>query len=545
MKLSSDLISQLVEATNDKNEAKAGETTVYGTVVDYDGSTFVQLDGSSELTPISPTVRVDSGDRVTVLIKNHTAIVTGNISSPSPNSGDLQNIKDTIAEFGTLIGEKVNVKDLDAEKARIDALVAYDLVVKDTLAASSADISDLKADNAEIKDTLKANNADISSLKTDKLDATVAEATFAKIKELEATTLQVNNLEAAYGAFKQTTTVSLTAINASIEDLQANKLSAKDIEGKYANIDFSNIGEAAMERFYANSGLIKDVVIGDATISGRLVGVTISGELIEGGTIVAEKLVIKGEDGLYYKLNTNGVTTEAEQTDYNSLNGQVIRAHSVTAEKISVSDLVAFDATIGGFKITENSIYSGVKESIDNSTRGIYLDNDGQVAFGDASNFIKYYKDANGNYKLDISADSISIGSSGTSVETLARDAQTAIDAVNDIKNKVESGDLDGEDATVLRIDSSRGTVFKNNAVSTVLSVVIYRGSKRITDITALREEYGASAYIQWLWQRIGEDTFGTILSTDSRIGNDGFTFTLSPADVDTKVVFMCQLITD
>ena len=41
-----------------------------------------------------------------------------------------------------------------------------------------------------------------------------------------------------------------------------------------------------------------------------------------------------------------------------------------------------------------------------------------------------------------------------------------------------------GEAATTLRIDSSRGTVFKNNAISTVLSAVIYHGSQRITDIT-------------------------------------------------------------
>ena len=101
-------------------------------------------------------------------------------------------------------------------------------------------------------------------------------------------------------------------------------------------------------------------------------------------------------------------------------------------------------------------------------------------------------------------------------------------------------------EATVnLRIDSSRGTVFKNNTLSTVLSAVIYKGSKRITDITALHEEFGSGAYLQWLWQRMNEQTFGTILSSDSRIGADGFTFTLSPEDVDTKVVFMCQLITD
>lgn len=101
----------------------------------------------------------------------------------------------------------------------------------------------------------------------------------------------------------------------------------------------------------------------------------------------------------------------------------------------------------------------------------------------------------------------------------------------------------DGADATVLRIDSSRGTVFKNNQVSTVLSVAIYHGPDRITDTAALARVFGPGAYLQWRWQRMGEDRYGIISSDDSRIGDGGFTFTLSPADVDTKVTFMCELI--
>lgn len=101
----------------------------------------------------------------------------------------------------------------------------------------------------------------------------------------------------------------------------------------------------------------------------------------------------------------------------------------------------------------------------------------------------------------------------------------------------------DGEDATVLRIDSSRGTVFKNNQVSTVLSVAIYHGPDRITDTAGLARVFGPGAYLQWRWQRMGEDNYGIISSDDSRIGDGGFTFTLSPADVDTKVTFMCELI--
>ena len=100
----------------------------------------------------------------------------------------------------------------------------------------------------------------------------------------------------------------------------------------------------------------------------------------------------------------------------------------------------------------------------------------------------------------------------------------------------------DGESATVLRIDSSRGTVFKNSGVATVLTAVIYHGSQRIDGIEKLRESFGASAYLEWSWQRLGENAFGAISAEDDRIGNDGFSFTLTPDDVDTKVVFMCTL---
>jgi hypothetical protein len=48
-------------------------------------------------------------------------------------------------------------------------------------------------------------------------------------------------------------------------------------------------------------------------------------------------------------------------------------------------------------------MYSGVKDSIDNTTEGIYLDSEGQMSIGDGDNFIKFYKDQNGANKLQIS----------------------------------------------------------------------------------------------------------------------------------------------
>lgn len=433
MSLAKELITQFVKVTNNKTEEKK-ESIVYGSTVEYNGSIYVRIDGSDILTPIDSTADIKAGERVTVMIKNHTATVTGNITSPSASSNDVkvisQEVKDAsdqISEFEILIADKVSTEQLNAEKARIDTLVADNVTIKSKVSTNEADIVDLKAKDATIEETLKANDADIKYLKANMIGAEYVDATFVTADELDATNAEIHSLEATYADFAKQTTTDLEAKQADIDDLKTQKLSAEDAKVTYANIDFSNISKATMEWFYANSGLIKDVVVGDGTITGYLVGVTIKGDLIEGNTVVAEKLVIKGEDGLYYKLNTDGVTTEAEQTDYNSLNGTIIQAKSITAEKIAVNDLVAFGATIGGFNITESAIYSGVKMEPLNTTRGVYLDSTGQFSVGDSQCYLRYYKDTDGNYKLEISATSTVLTSSGKTVEETISDIEQKI----------------------------------------------------------------------------------------------------------------------
>lgn len=414
MALSSDIVSQFAKIVT-LQETKPVVTTVTGKAVSYQGILYVQLDGSDQLTPIaSSTAGIKDGDRVTVQIKNHSVTVTGNMSSPSAGKDDIDDINgslgdmgDQITEFEIAIGNKVDVIEFDAVKGRVDTLEADNVTIKDRLTATEADIGTLEADNVTINEKLTAAEAEIDNLDATKLSADIADLKYATIENLNATNADINNLEATYAKFEQTTTNRLEAAEAVIEDLDAT----------YATIDFANIGDAAVENLFAKSGIIKDLIVSEGHITGELVGVTIKGDLIEGGTVVADKLVVKGSDGLYYKLNTDGVTTEAEQTEYNSLNGSVITAKSITATKIAVDDLVAFDATIGGFAIDEDSIHTNTKASVDSAARGIYLDNEGQVAFGDSTNYLKYYKDTDGTYKLDISAGSLRMASTGQTVE--------------------------------------------------------------------------------------------------------------------------------
>ena len=427
MPLSNDLISQFAKATKDTSTEKKAKT-VYGTVRIINGEKYVKIDGSELLTPVVSTTNGNDEDRVTVTIKNHSAIVMGNITSPSATGSEVQEVKDyaegEVERFDKIVADKVDTEKLNAEIGRINTLVSDNVTIKETLSANEASIKTLQADNVTINgkldahtgyfDELNAENATI----TGKLDAVEGDIQYLKsgkadITELNAIEATITKLEAK----DVDITGQLTAVNADIENLEAKKLSADEAEIKYANIDFANIGKAAMEYLYAQSGLIKDVVIDNGSITGYLVGVTIKGDLIEGNTIVAEKLIIQGEDGLYYKLNTDGKNITGEQTDYNSINGSIIAAKSITAGKISVDDLVAFGADIGGFKITSKGIHSSVKESVDNTTEGIYLGNDGQIAFGDANNYVKFFKDTDETYKLDITASTIKLGSNNKNLE--------------------------------------------------------------------------------------------------------------------------------
>ena len=452
MALSNEIVSQFAKLTNGNKETEK-EDILYGTVVISDGKKYVRLDGSNMDTPISSTTNIKANDRVMVMIKDHAAIVTGNITSPSADQesvDDLNNktddISNQVTKFGIIVSYKISTEDITALNATFEAMKAISGKFSE-LDAVTAEIETLQAKIASVE-YLDANDISAINAEIENIQANFGSFTGVTTEDLNAFNAEITNLTARVGNFTYVSTEVLNAMKATIRDLDTKKLSAEQADLKYANIDFSNIGEAAIEKVFADSGIIKDLVVSGGKITGELVGVTIKGDLIEGNTIKADKLVVKGSDGIYYKLNFEGGTfSEGEEVPTDGLHGSVIVADSITAEKISVDDLVAFGATIGGFHITNNSLYSGVKDTVNNTTRGIYLDNDGQIAFGDSNSYIKYYQDQNGDYKLEISAGSILIGSSGKNVETIVDDAQSTADAAK--------ATADDAQTTALRAESS------------------------------------------------------------------------------------------
>lgn len=408
--VSYDVLSQFAKLVN-KDKKTNTETTVYGTIVeDSAGNKYVKLDGTDQLTPYSAmpsadstAVAADKDDRVSVSIKNHTATVTGNMSSPATISRDVD-------RFKNLVVDEATISKLEAGNISVAELIAKD-----------ADI-----------DNLIANKATITDLIAKKIDTDIVEANYVRTNTLETNVANIENLIADEATIKD-----LKAKNMTVNDLIADKA---DIN--FANIDFANVNKAVFGNFYAQSGIIEDYTSENGTVTGKLVAVSIDADNIKTGSLLAERIMLQGDDGLFYKLNVDAMgqamaealSDDEQEKLKQGIHGKSIIAESITADKIKVSDLVAFGANIAGFNIKRDdqtkigSIYSGVKASADNSTRGIYMGDDGQFAVGDSNNFLKFFKDTDGNYKLAIQAQNITFGAGKKNVETAINDVQTNVD---------------------------------------------------------------------------------------------------------------------
>lgn len=378
MALSKNLISDFVKATTDDKKT-AEETTLYGTIVEYDGSKYVRLDGSDMLTPYTATVAAKAGERVRVSVGKHSATVTGNVSSPAARTGDVEELGQKVDTFDAVVANKATIKDLEVERARVDDLVADNVVIKNQLTADSAEIKDLKADNVDIKGKLTARDAEIENLKANKIDAEVVSANYATIKNLEATQASVKELSA-----NKADITDLTAATGRIDNLESKNIETDNLVAKKADIDLANVNNA-----WINKGVLKDGSIGSAAIhEGAVTNAKIADATIEAakiksinadsivaGTIKTERLIIAGPDGqdsIVKAINIANGVSEAEA------NGQKIQAAS-----IDVVDLSAFQAKIAQFDMSQNAIYSG-KLAINDPTSGVYISTTG-LGLGDGA----------------------------------------------------------------------------------------------------------------------------------------------------------------
>lgn len=219
------------------------------------------------------------------------------------------------------------IKDGEIENAKIKDATLTGAKIKDaTIGFAKVDssfIKDLTADKAYIEN-LKASIADIGYLTVDE-----ANIKYATIASLEVVDGKIDDLKAI--------TITTDNLSAKVADLGYLKADKADL--KYANIELSNIDVANVGTFFANVGLIDRATIVNGHVTGFLDSVEVNANKITAGTLVADRILLKGsENGLLYALNNLG---ELTSKTVDTLDGYVLTDRTINADKIVASSITA------------------------------------------------------------------------------------------------------------------------------------------------------------------------------------------------------------
>ena len=441
MNLANELLKEFSKAT--VAEEKKKEEYAYGTARIVDGDVFVQLDGSDILTPAQNTMDVKTGDRVSVLIKNHSAMITGNISVPADASKTLaQAAYDSARSAAT-----------SANQARESAATALE---KAEEAIESAETAQNAADSA-VADAGRA----LTAAQTAETNASNAVASAGRA-ETAAQTAETNAENAVASAGRAETAAQTADSKAEAATQSANEAKASaTIANETANGAVTSLGivqnvvdalETDMDDMQTHVAMMDAVVdpqTGETIVpAGLHVVPTSSGYFI-----------VISNDGMYvYDPQSVLVATFGENINFNSYRPQRIGGEDAYVEYYdSDNDGQADSLRIVGANITVSG-GKDVTQLIDESSRLIY-DHDYTYSGTDVSFIAHLYKgieEVTSNYppecftwylKSESGIEYLNSGYTITLSETLFDYRATV---VGRFENEVEYALIDSEDYRIL-----------------------------------------------------------------------------------------------
>lgn len=474
MGLSYDLISEFVKITNDKKEGPK-EGTVYATVVNSTGGKYVKIDGSDLLTPIDTTTGIEDGERVTVMIKDHKATVTGNITSPSVGKGTVNSLVGAVVDEN-LVGINADIENLIAKNAYLENVFAQNSVIIDS-----------KIENLVAKDTYLEN--------TYAENATIIDS---KIENLEATDSRIEN----------SVIENFQVIDGVVQDLKATNADIKVLNADFAQIKTLVNGNLTSDNILSFNLTSEKVTVDDAFIKDAMID-TISAGKINAGKINTNSVSIGSEDGgmlitgsTQQFMDKNGNVRiqigKDASGDFTFIlygengQGQLINQNGITASAIGdgliVNNMVSDNAAISGGKLDISSVITEIN--------------------GDTSTTIKSSK--------------IYLNEQNQSLEVAFNSLKTKVDTIQEITIE---GDLT---AIVEQVQSNTSKIEANkNSISTLISedTVI---KKQVTDLqgTVAKNEETLSAKYTSLSQNLDgfkttvADTYATKSSVTDVVDN-------------------------
>ena len=514
--------------------------------------------------------------------------------------GEIDTLLAQKADVVDLNVTNANVAALQAADARIEHLVAEKAAITD-LNATNATVASLQAATGNIENLL-SGNAGVGTLQAIHLtgdnivieDATIAQAVMDDLMAGNVTAATIYTDFIKIGS--QDGALSIDGATILIKDSNNTPRVqiGKDGQGNFnyylwdasGNLIWSPEGITADG---VPDGLIVDSMVANgAAIDGSKLNIrSVARELTDDGTLsVDASRVVMNESTLeatYETMNTQiGENTQATQT----LQTQVREVQGQITQKVWQSDITEAMTPLGNSITQLSDQYTSQQQTINGLTTEI----------GDVQTTLESKADGSTVQSLTARVNTVEETADGvtrrvsqisTQIEGTVTDvavlyalnnSETVPPPDNDPGWSLEAPEwvdgmymwqktvttyasgntrtssptclsgavgADGEAAVLLRIDSSRGTVFKNTGVTTVLNVTIYYGSQRITTGQQLRAVFGNTARLEWEWLRMDEDRYGIISASDTRLSDGGFIFALSPEDVDVKVTFRCSMIID
>ena len=130
-----------------------------------------------------------------------------------------------------------------------------------------------------------------------------------------------------------------------VDNLNVDKGSFNEIFAKYIDTDLIKTHTAIVDVLRSQQIITQEISASTGKFTDYLTGVHIKGDVIEGNTIVADKLVLRGsKDSLMYQINNLGdldvTKLTNDQLKQNLIDGTIIVAKSITSKQINVDDII-------------------------------------------------------------------------------------------------------------------------------------------------------------------------------------------------------------
>ena len=511
MGLSSELASQFAKVTNDSSRNTNG-TKLYGTITMLGEVPHVKLDGTEELTPISRTVEVAEGDRVEVMIANHSATVTGNLTDPSIGIMRAGNLESKITQTAEQIQLQVSdlEKNLDSKITQTATEIRSE--VSDLDGRFSENITtvengirnDMTTSLASMSDTLTGLSNDLSGLE---------ESTNSSISTINASietlTFNVSNLDSK---ITQTAAEIRSEVSAEVTDLNATIVNTETGIRDTINIEVANLDSKITQ---TATSIQTDVSAKFKTVDGEIEKFSTFKQTVEGFSFMGTGGTVKISGG---DINLTGAISFSDLSDATTKQQEINAINSTASSALSTANGAA--STASSALSTANDAASTASSALSTANSAASDASDAYDAASSAQSVAKSI--ANGSYLKGTFINGTKISSpeiEGNHIKVYGTFQTIGNDGVSQITTGYMGAamgkDYYGNDTIGVALsnswDSSDGTIGTNYVIVTNAGARIQSGNNRVIvtdDGIYLRTAGSSKAYYNNV--EIGSGSGGT-----------------------------------